>query len=62
MTGSPNKNGNVDLLVSQVLKGASSKGAIQFPLDKPIPYDLIKEITLFRVRENLEKAKAKKKS
>jgi len=25
--GSPNKNGNVDLLVSQVLKGASSQGA-----------------------------------
>ena len=25
--GSPRKNGNVDLLVSQVLKGASSKGA-----------------------------------
>lgn len=40
----------------------TSKGAIQFPLDKPIPYDLIKEITLFRVRENSEKAKAKKKS
>jgi multimeric flavodoxin WrbA len=27
VVGSPNKNGNVDLLVSQVLKGASSQGA-----------------------------------
>ncbi len=27
IVGSPRKNGNVDLLVSQVLKGASSKGA-----------------------------------
>ena len=27
IVGSPNKNGNVDLLVSQVLKGASSQGA-----------------------------------
>ena len=26
IVGSPNKNGNVDLLVSQVLKGASNKG------------------------------------
>lgn len=26
-----------------------SKGAIQFPLNKPIPYDLIKEITEWRV-------------
>lgn len=28
-----------------------SKGAIQFPLDKPIPYDLIKRIVSFRVKE-----------
>lgn len=27
IVGSPNKNGNVDSLVSQVLKGASSQGA-----------------------------------
>ena len=27
IVGSPNKNGNVDLLVSQVLKGASNQGA-----------------------------------
>jgi uncharacterized protein YdhG (YjbR/CyaY superfamily) len=38
-----------------------AKGSIQFPLDKPIPYDLIAQITAFRVQENLEKAaKAKK--
>lgn len=30
------------------LKGyETSKGTIRFPLDKPIPYDLIKEITLY---------------
>lgn len=29
----------------------TSKGAIQFPFDKPIPYDLIEKITKFRVRE-----------
>ena len=28
------------------------KGSIQFPLDKPIPYDLISKIITFRVREN----------
>ncbi len=39
----------------------TSKGAIQFPLDQPIPYDLIARITTFRVRQNLEKAPAKKK-
>ena len=37
------------------------KGSVQFPLDKPIPYDLIRRIVEFRVKENLEKAKGKKK-
>lgn len=35
----------------------SGKGTIQFPLDKPIPLDLIREVVLFRVKENLEKTK-----
>jgi uncharacterized protein YdhG (YjbR/CyaY superfamily) len=39
----------------------SSKGAVQFPLDQPIPYDLVAAIVNFRVKENLEKAAAKKK-
>ena len=30
----------------------TSKGGIQFPLDKPIPLDLIRRIVEFRVREN----------
>ncbi|MEZ4593605.1 MAG: DUF1801 domain-containing protein [Chloroflexota bacterium] len=37
------------------------KGSVQFPYDQPIPYDLIRKITLFRAAENLEKAAAKKK-
>ncbi len=39
----------------------SAKGSVQFPLDQPIPYDLISQITKFRVKENLEKAAAKGK-
>lgn len=39
---------------------ASSKGAIQFTLDKPIPYALIERIAKFRVKENLARAEAKK--
>ena len=34
-------------------KGA--KGSVQFPLDKPIPYDLVKRMVMFRVKENLKK-------
>lgn len=33
------------------------KGSVQFPLEKPIPYDLISEIVKFRVTENEQKSK-----
>ncbi|MBS1636866.1 MAG: DUF1801 domain-containing protein [Bacteroidetes bacterium] len=39
----------------------SSKGAVQFPLDKPLPAGLITKMVKFKVKENQEKAKAKKK-
>jgi uncharacterized protein YdhG (YjbR/CyaY superfamily) len=42
-----------------VYEGA--KGSVQFPLNKPIPFDLVREIVRFRVQENLEKAKLKRK-
>lgn len=32
-----------------------SKGAVQFPLDKPIPYELIRKIVKQRVAQNLKK-------
>jgi uncharacterized protein YdhG (YjbR/CyaY superfamily) len=28
------------------------KGSVQFPIDKPIPYELIQRIVIFRVEEN----------
>jgi uncharacterized protein YdhG (YjbR/CyaY superfamily) len=37
----------------------TSKGAVQFPLDKPLPLALITKIVKFRVAENLKKAKEK---
>ena len=33
----------------------SGKGSVQFPHDKPVPYDLIKKITEWRVREATER-------
>lgn len=38
-----------------------AKGSVQFPLDKPLPLGLITEIVKFRVRENSQKEKTKKK-
>jgi uncharacterized protein YdhG (YjbR/CyaY superfamily) len=39
----------------------SAKGSVQFPIDKPLPLDLIAQIVKFRVEENLDKAREKKK-
>lgn len=40
----------------------SGKGTLKFPLDEPIPFDLIGKVVKFRVQENLAKAgKAKRK-
>jgi uncharacterized protein YdhG (YjbR/CyaY superfamily) len=40
-------------------KGA--KGSVQFPLEEPIPFDLISRIVKFRVMNSLERAEAKGK-
>lgn len=42
----------------------SAKGSVQFPLDSPIPYSLIKKIVKFRVNENRNKValKSRKKN
>ena len=39
----------------------SAKGSVQFPLDQPIPYDLIARIVKFRVTEVTGKARSTKK-
>lgn len=38
-----------------------TKGTVKFPLDKGIPFGLVTKIVKFRVKENLNKAKAGKK-
>jgi uncharacterized protein YdhG (YjbR/CyaY superfamily) len=42
-----------------VYKGTES--TVRFPLDEPIPFDLISRIVKFRVKKNLERAEAKGK-
>jgi uncharacterized protein YdhG (YjbR/CyaY superfamily) len=39
----------------ELSKYKQGKGSVQFPLDKPIPYSLIKKIVAFRVKNNQEK-------
>lgn len=37
----------------------SGKGTVQFPLDKPLPVDLIKKIVKYRIKENLKQQKSR---
>ena len=37
------------------------KGTLKFPLDKPMPFDLIRRVARFRAKEQAEKAAAKQK-
>ena len=37
--------------IDELAQYKQGKGSVQFPLDKPIPYDLIKKIVKFRVNE-----------
>ena len=45
----------------ELSKYKQGKGSVQFPIDQPMPLELINQIVEFRVIENKEKAKAKKK-
>jgi len=47
-----------------ISKFADGKGTIKFPLDKPLPLKLIREIVKYRMKDTsgYEKLKAKKKS
>ena len=44
-----------------IARYAGPKGNLQFPLDEPIPYDLIERIVKLRVRQDSAKAAAKRK-
>jgi uncharacterized protein YdhG (YjbR/CyaY superfamily) len=46
-------------LEAAVAPYAGEKGNLRFPLDRPIPYDLIERIARLRVRQNLAKAAGK---
>ena len=41
----------IEKFKKEISKYKSSKGSVQFPLDEPIAYELIKKMTKFRLKE-----------
>lgn len=42
----------IEYFKQELSKYKTSKGSIQFPLDKDIPFDLIEKILIYRIKEN----------
>ncbi len=47
----------IKAFVKELKSYKTSKGAIQFPIDKPLPLALIKKIVKFRIKQTLTKSK-----
>ena len=51
----------IEQFKGQLADYITSKGTVQFPLDRPLPVPLITKMTAFRVKENLQAAEVKGK-
>jgi uncharacterized protein YdhG (YjbR/CyaY superfamily) len=51
----------IDRFEEELAPYRSGKGTLRFPLDKPLPWELLKKVIRFRVEENTRKASEKRK-
>jgi uncharacterized protein YdhG (YjbR/CyaY superfamily) len=51
----------IEAFQSELSKYKGAKGSVQFPLNQPIPFDLIAKIVKFRVADMLRKTAERKK-
>ena len=51
--------GPIKTFARELRQYKTTRGAIQFPIDEAIPANLVKKIVMFRVKQDLEKAKPK---
>lgn len=49
----------IDAFKDELARYEQGKGSVRFPLDQPLPLDLIRRIVKWRVQENLERSAAK---
>jgi uncharacterized protein YdhG (YjbR/CyaY superfamily) len=50
----------IEAFADRLASYTTSKGTIQFPIDRDLPLDLIRDILRFRVEENAKKTRRKK--
>jgi uncharacterized protein YdhG (YjbR/CyaY superfamily) len=55
------KASGIEVFKNELSAYKNAKGSVQFPLDKPLPLKLITEIVKFRISEDLQNSKSKKK-
>lgn len=51
----------INAFKDELSKYKGGKGSVQFPIEKPMPYELISNIVKFRVAENIQQAEDKVK-
>jgi len=49
----------IDAFKHELSEYKGAKGSVQFPIEKPLPYELISKIVKFRVSENIKQAEGK---
>ena len=49
----------IEAYKNELSRYESSKGAVRFPIDEPLPLELVRKVVQFRVAENLRKAEQK---
>ncbi|MEQ8153301.1 MAG: DUF1801 domain-containing protein [Clostridiaceae bacterium] len=49
----------IEAFADELTEYKGAKGSVQFPSNKPLPYELIGRIVEFRVQENLKKVRKK---
>ena len=53
--------GGIEAFKKELSIYEGAKGSVQFPIKEPLPLSLVTKIVKFRVKENAERANAKKK-
>lgn len=49
--------GGIDAFQDEIKQYKNAKGSVQFPIDEPMPLELIKKVTTFRVKQEMERVK-----